>query len=192
MMIGGTFTTATILVDAISLLLSNPHTIKEAQNELDNKVGKQRMVEETDIKHLHYTRAVIQESLRLVRPGLSNITRLAIKDCEIGGFFVPAGTNIIVNAWKMHRDHNVWEDPLCFKPERFIGEVKGIGQQQFELIPFGGGRRSCPGAAFALHTLQLSLASVLHGFELAPTSGDVEAGVAEMIVKPRLDSCVYQ
>ncbi|GJY80334.1 cytochrome P450 82C4-like protein [Tanacetum coccineum] len=97
-----------------------------------------------------------------------------MEDCTVDGYNVKAGTRLIVNVWKIQRDERVWSDPSKFKPERFTGlehEHVDLRGQQFVLMPFGSGRRSCPGATFGLHVLHLTLARLVHSFDLGPPGG---------------------
>ncbi|KAK9232641.1 hypothetical protein WN943_022889 [Citrus x changshan-huyou] len=172
LILGGSDTTSGTLTWAISLLLNNRHALKKAQEELDQQVGKERAVDESDTENLVYLQAIIKETLRLYPAGPLLAPREAMEDCTVSGYHVPAGTRLMINAWKIQRDPRVWENPSAFQPERFLPghgahadvDVRG---QQFELIPFGSGRRSCPGASSALQVLHLTLARLLHSFELA-------------------------
>ncbi|KAJ1389369.1 Cytochrome P450 [Sesbania bispinosa] len=152
-------TAAGTLTWAISLLLNNRLTLKKAQEELDMNIGMERQVEESDIRNL---------SGPLLGP------REAQEDCNVAGYHVPAGTRLVVNLWKIQRDPRIWEDPSVFRPERFLTshhevDIRG---QNFELFPFGSGRRSCPGMSFALLVLHLTLAHLLHAFEFATPSNE--------------------
>ncbi|GFY86117.1 cytochrome P450, family 82, subfamily C, polypeptide 4 [Actinidia rufa] len=142
---GGSDTTAGTLTWAISLLLNNTEALKKAQEELDLHVGADRQVDDSDIKNLVYLQAIIKETLRLYPAGPLLGPREAMESCTVGGYNVPVGTRLIVNIWKIQRDPRVWTDPSVFKPER----------------------RSCPGVSFALQVLHLTLARLLHGFDLA-------------------------
>ncbi|WCJ35337.1 cytochrome P450 family 82 subfamily C polypeptide 4 [Euphorbia peplus] len=168
LIVGAGDTTTTTLTWAVSLLLNNPSTLKKAQEELDLNVGKDREVEESDIKNLVYIQAIIKETLRLY-PVAPIIPREFMEDCTVAGYQVPAGTRLLVNVWKIQRDPRFWENPSRFEPERFMRKNEGVDVrgQHFELIPFGAGRRSCPGASFALHALHLTLARLLQAFDLA-------------------------
>ncbi|KAM0939567.1 putative cytochrome P450 [Dioscorea sansibarensis] len=178
------------------------------QTELDEKVGKDRVVNESDIKNLIYLQAVIKESFRLTPPGELLVPRETVHDCVVAGFHIPTGTQVIVNAWKLQRDPHVWPNPLEFQPERFLPshaaagiDVKG---QNYELIPFGSGRRLCPGISMAQHVLHLTLARLIQGFELRP-EGNVPAEIYEGLfsvssysaplmveITPRLSPELYQ
>ncbi|XVE76996.1 hypothetical protein DITRI_Ditri13aG0026300 [Diplodiscus trichospermus] len=205
LILGGSDTTAGTLTWAISLLLNNREMLKKAQEELDLQIGREKPVEESDIKNLVYLQAIIKETLRLYPAGPLLGPREAMNDCTVAGYHVPAGTRLVVNVWKIQRDPRVWPNPSAFLPERFLTshidvDVKG---QQFELIPFGSGRRSCPGASFALQLLHLTLARFLHSFDLAtPLDQPVDmtespgltipkATPLEVLLKPRLPSFVY-
>ncbi|KAF8405103.1 hypothetical protein HHK36_010001 [Tetracentron sinense] len=173
LIVAGSDTTMISLTWALSLLLNNRHVLKKAVDELDIHVGRDRNVEESDIKNLSYLQAIVKETLRLYPPGPLSGPRESTEDCTVAGYHVPAGTRLVVNIWKLQRDPRVWSDPSEFRPERFLTthvdiDIRG---QHFELIPFSSGRRSCPGTSFALQFLQLTLARLLHGFEFATPSG---------------------
>jgi cytochrome P450 len=97
-----------------------------------------------------------------------------MEDCTLVGYHVPAGTRLLVDLSKIHRDPHVWSDPNEFRPERFLTTQFGVDfkGQHFELIPFGAGRRVCPGISFALQVMQLTLATLLHAFEIATLSNE--------------------
>ncbi|GMJ03635.1 cytochrome P450, family 82, subfamily C, polypeptide 4 [Hibiscus trionum] len=204
LVLGGADTTMVTLTWALSLLLNNRHVLKKAQDELDIHVGKQRQVEEYDITNLVYLQAIIKETLRLYPAG-PLIPREAMEDCTVAGFHVPSGTRLLVNLWKLQRDPNVWDKPSDFVPERFLGDHANIDMrgQNFELIPFGSGRRICPGITFAFRALPLVLARLLHGFEWG-TVGDKAIDMSEspgltnhratpleVTLSPKLPSMIY-
>ncbi|KAH6755793.1 hypothetical protein C2S53_009638 [Perilla frutescens var. hirtella] len=203
---GGTDTTAVMLIWAISLILNNRHVLKKTQEELDEQVGRERRVNESDINNLVYLQAVVQETLRLYPAGPLGGIREFSKDCFVGGYHVPKGTWLLVNLWKLHRDPQVWpDDPLEFKPERFLSRQKDVDVkgQDFELIPFGAGRRICPGANFGLHMLHLVLASLLQAFDLSTINNEkvdmtesagltnLKATPLDVLVAPRLSPSLY-
>ncbi|KAL8116191.1 hypothetical protein AgCh_022619 [Apium graveolens] len=170
LILGCSDTTSATLAWALSLLLNNRHVLKKAQDELNKYVGRDRQVKESDIKNLTCLRATVKETLRLYPAAPLSVQHEAMEDCTVSGFHIPSGTRLIVNLWKMHRDPKVWSDPLDFQPDRFLQKhVKvDIWGQNFELLPFGSGRRSFPGITFATQVLHLTLAQLLHGFELEP------------------------
>ncbi|KAJ6674235.1 hypothetical protein OIU85_013158, partial [Salix viminalis] len=118
----------------------------------------------------------------------------------------PAGTCLLVNLWKLHRDPNIWSNPLEFQPERFLKERASLDVRgkDFEYVPFGSGRRMCPGISLALQVLHLTLVRLLHGFEMGTVSDtlfDMSEGPGmtlpeetplEAILRPRLSSSLYE
>lgn len=206
LILGGSDTTAGTLTWAISLLLNHPDTLKKLQHELDDEVGKDRQVDESDIKNLVFLQAVIKETLRLYPAGPLLGPREAMEDCMVSGYNVKAGTRLIVNVWKIQRDNTIWTDPSEFNPDRFMGvdyEHVDLRGQQFVLMPFGSGRRSCPGVTFGLQVLHLTLARLLHSFHLdlpggLPVDMTESPGMTipkkmplEVLLTPRLPSELY-
>lgn len=174
LIVAGTDTTNISLTRALGYLLNNHDALKKLKTELDEQVGKDRVVNKLDINNLIYLQAVIKESLRLGSPSELLVPRETLDDCNVAGFHIPAGTKVIVNAWKLHRDPHVWPDPFNFKPERFLSsdvatciDVRG---KNYELIPFGAGRRICPAISMALQVMHLTLARLIQGFELKSVS----------------------
>ncbi|ESR44911.1 hypothetical protein CICLE_v10002486mg [Citrus x clementina] len=180
LILGGTDTTMVTLTWALTLILNHGDVLKKAQDELDTHIGRERQVNESDTKKLVYLQAIVKETLRLYPATPLSVPHESIEDCTIAGYHVPAGTRLFVNIPKIQRDPNVWEKPNEFRPERFLTTHKDIDVrgQNFELIPFGSGRRGCPGISFALQVLLLTLASLLHGFEFA-TPGDEPLDMSE-------------
>ncbi|XP_015872960.3 cytochrome P450 CYP82D47 [Ziziphus jujuba] len=205
MIAGGSDTTTVTIIWALSLLLNNRHALKKAKDELDAIVGHERFVKESDLNQLVYLQATIKETLRLYPAAPLAGPRIFTEDCIIGGFHVPKGTRLITNLWKIHTDSEIWEDPLEFKPERFLTTHKDIdfSGQNFEYMPFGSGRRACPGSSFGLQMVSLSLASFLHAFEIstpldAPVDMTESSGMTnlkatplDVLVKPRLPAKLY-
>ncbi|XP_068656603.1 xanthotoxin 5-hydroxylase CYP82C4-like [Aristolochia californica] len=178
----GTDTTAVALTWALSLLLNNRRVLKKVLDELDIHVGRERLVDESDIKNLQYLHVVIKETLRLYPPAPLGIPHQATEDCNVNGAHIQAGTRVMVNLWKLHRDPRIWSDASEFRPERFLTTHVGldIGAQNFEFMPFGSGRRSCPGMGLALPVLHLTLARILQAFELG-TQNDSPVDMTERL-----------
>lgn len=206
LVLAGSDTTMTTLTWALSLLLNNPQVLNTAKDELDIHVGKDRLVDESDINNLVYLQAIIKETLRLYPPSPLIALRAAKEDCTLSvGYSIPSGTRLMANAWKIQRDERVWPSPDAFRPERFLTSHKEIDfkGQNFEFIPFGSGRRSCPGIALALRIVHFTLARLLHGFEVTkPSREDVDmteshgltnlkATPLEIFLIPRLNSRLY-
>ncbi|KAK7286831.1 hypothetical protein RJT34_22110 [Clitoria ternatea] len=202
----GSGSIAMTLTWAISLLLNHPKVLKEAQQELDTKIGKERWVQEEDIKELHYLQAIIKETFRLYPPAPLTGIREAIEDCSVAGFHVPKGTRLLINLWNLHRDPKIWSNPNEFQPDRFLTTHQNIDylSPNFELIPFSYGRRSCPGMTFGLQVVHLTLARLLQGFDM-DTKDNVEVDMTEglglalpkehaldVMLKPRLSLGLYE
>ncbi|KAI5337061.1 hypothetical protein L3X38_016330 [Prunus dulcis] len=206
MISGGSDTTMVTLTWTLSLLLNNRQVLKKVYEELDQHVGKRRLLNESDINNLVYLPAAIKEAMRLCPPGPLSVQRVFREDCTVGGYQVPKGTWLLVNLWKIQTDPQVWADPMEFKPGRFLTTHKDVDVrgQQFELTPFGSGRRACPGISFALQMTLLTLASFLHSFDVttrgnAPVDMTGSVGFTNMkltpldvLVKPRLSPHLYE
>nr|XP_043607990.1 demethylepipodophyllotoxin synthase-like [Erigeron canadensis] len=204
--IGASDTTTITLTWALSLLVNNPEVLKKAQEELEIHVGRDRIVEESDLKSLVYLQAIIKETMRLYPAGPLLLPHESTEDCIVSGYYVPKGTRLLINAWKIQHDPDVWSDPFEFQPERFLTTKKDIDVkgQHYELIPFGSGRRSCIGISFALQAISLILASIIHGFEFQKPSDEkidmtesnaltnLKVTPLELLVAPRLSPELYQ
>nr|GMD27314.1 cytochrome P450 CYP82D47-like [Ipomoea batatas] len=139
-------TTTTTLIWALCLVLNNGDVLNKIRNELDNHVGRERHVNESDLNNLTYIQAVVKETLRLYPPGPLLVPHEAIEDCVVDGYHISKGTRLLVNVAKIQRDPKFWSDPDAFKPERFLMEHKDVDVRgnHFDLLPFGSGRRMCP------------------------------------------------
>ncbi|KAH7846420.1 hypothetical protein Vadar_013847 [Vaccinium darrowii] len=161
MIIAGTDTSAVTLEWAMSLLLNHPQVLKKARTELDTHVDQERLIDEQDLSKLPYLQAIISETFRLSPAVPMLVPHMSSNDCIIDSFDVPRNTILLVNAWAIHRDSTIWDDPNSFKPERFEGgEVEG-----YKLMPFSFGRRACPGAGLAQRVVGLALGSLIQCFE---------------------------
>lgn len=149
-------------------LIRNPEKLKRLRQELDEVVGCNWKVEESDIDRLPYLHAAMKEILRLYLSGPLLVHHKAESSCEIGGFVIPKHSQVMVNAWAIGRDPSVWKNASEFMPERFL-EVENnkieYGGQNFELIPFGAGRRISPGLLLGSRMVHFTVASLLHSFE---------------------------
>ncbi|KAI3820714.1 hypothetical protein L1987_08262 [Smallanthus sonchifolius] len=163
----GTDTTFTSLEWAISELLRNPRAMKELQQEA-RKIGQGRsMIPEDDISKMPYLKAVLKEALRLHPPAPLLVPHESTKDVKLLGYDIPSGTQVMINAWAIARDPSIWEDPEEFRPERFLNTPTDYKGTHFEFIPFGAGRRLCPGISFAMTINELALANLVYKFEFA-------------------------
>jgi cytochrome P450 len=143
----------------------NPHVMEKAQAEVRSVVGDRRVVQESDLRRLNYMKAVIKEIFRLHPAAPVLVPRESLEDVVIDGYNIPAKTRIYVNVWGMGRDPELWENPETFEPERFMGSGIDFKGQDFELIPFGAGRRICPAITFGIATVEIALAQLLHSFD---------------------------
>ncbi|KAK8494557.1 hypothetical protein V6N12_017047 [Hibiscus sabdariffa] len=145
-------------------LIRHPRVTKKLQQELENVVGMNRTVEESDLEKLEYLDMVVKESFRL-HPVVPLVIHAAREDCMVNGFHIPKGARIFINAWAIGRDERVWTDADKFNPERFVGSDIDVRGQNFELIPFGSGRRGCPGMQLGLTIVRLVVAQLVHCFD---------------------------
>ncbi|PWA74471.1 cytochrome P450 [Artemisia annua] len=201
----GLDTTSATLTWALTLLLNNPRALELAQAEIDEHVGRDRLVEESDVKNLVYLEAIIKETLRLYPAAPLDVPHESIEDCVVGGYHITKGTRLLVNLSKIHRDPNNWSNPNEFQPERFLTSQKHIDVKgnHFELIPFSSGRRMCPGYYLALQELRITLASLIQQYTLKkPSNKQIDmtesAGITidkktplEVLLAPRLSLHLY-
>ncbi|MED6132962.1 hypothetical protein PIB30_023860 [Stylosanthes scabra] len=171
----GTDSTAVATDWALAELINNPRVLEKAREEVYSVVGKERLVDETDIQNLPYIRAIVKETFRM-HPPLPVVKRKCVAECEVDGYVIPEGALILFNVWAVQRDPKYWESPLEFKPERFLensadGPVDLKGQH-FTLLPFGSGRRMCPGVNLATAGMATLLASLIQNFDLQVVGPD--------------------
>ncbi|XP_050224781.1 cytochrome P450 81Q32-like [Mercurialis annua] len=167
MLLGGAETTSLALEWAMANLLNNPTVLNKAKAEIDNKIGQNNLLQESDLTSLNYLQNIIYENLRLCPVAPLLAPHMSSSDCTIGGFHVPANTMLMINIWAVQRDPQLWEDPTSFKPERFEnGRAEG-----FEFLPFGLGRRGCPGKGLAYKEMGLALGSLIQCFEWEKVDG---------------------
>nr|AHZ31753.1 flavonoid 3'-hydroxylase [Viola x wittrockiana] len=176
MFTAGTDTSSSTVEWAVAELLRNPKILAHLKRELDSVVGRDRLVTELDLPQLTYLQAVIKETFRLHPSTPLSLPRIASEGCEINGYEIPKGSTLLVNVWAIARDPDVWAQPLEFRPERFLpgGEKASVDVRgnDFELIPFGAGRRICAGMSLGLRMVQLMTATLVHAFDW-----DLEEGV---------------
>ncbi|KAH6771704.1 hypothetical protein C2S51_010108 [Perilla frutescens var. frutescens] len=164
LLIGGMSTSTSSVEWTISELIRHPKVMKKLQKELEQVVGMDQMVDESHLDKLEYLYFVVKETLRLHPPG-SFLTHKSLEECTINEFHVPIGSWIFVNLWSIGRDTSTWHDPEEFVPERFVGVDVDLLGQHFQLIPFGSGRRKCPGLQLGLVMVRLIVAQLVHCFD---------------------------
>ncbi|KAL5998310.1 hypothetical protein ACLOJK_009250 [Asimina triloba] len=168
---GATDTSAAVVSWGMAELLRSPRALKKCQEEVRRIVGKKGRVDEDDLPQLEYLKAVVKESFRLHPPGPLSIPRECTQKCKVGGYDVLPGTMLIVANWAIGRDPEAWDDPNEFLPERFLNTSIDFKGQDFGLVPFGSGRRGCPGIQFAAATIEIVLANLLYSFDWEPPGG---------------------
>ena len=172
---GGTDTTSTSIEWALSELVRHPEVMKELQKEITNIAQGRSMITEDDTRKMNYLKAVLKETLRLHPPAPLLIPRESTQYVKLLGYDIEKGTQVMVNAWAIARDLSIWEDPEKFKPERFLESSIDYKGLHFEFLPFGAGRRGCPGIQFSIAINELVLANVVYKYDLAlPNEGRPE------------------
>lgn len=202
MITAGMDTTVISVEWAMAELVRNPRVQKKLQEELDRVVGRDRVMLETDFQNLPYLQAVVKESLRLHPPTPLMLPHKASSNVKIGGYNIPKGANVMVNVWAVARDPKVWSNPLEYRPERFLEENIDIKGSDFRVLPFGAGRRVCPGAQLGINLVASMIGHLLHHFEWSLPEGTRPEDVNMMespglvtfmgtplqaVVKPRLE-----
>ncbi|WMV48388.1 hypothetical protein MTR67_041773 [Solanum verrucosum] len=165
MLVGGTNTSAATIIRAMTALIANPNAMKKVQAEIRESVGKKSIVNEDDVQTLPYFKAVIKETLRLYPPAPLLVPRETMENSILDGYEIKPTTIIYVNAWAIARDPEIWENPEEFIPERFLNSDIDFKGQNFELIPFGAGRRGCPAMALGVANVELVLSNLLYAFD---------------------------
>ena len=165
MFVGGTDTSSTVLEWLMAELTKNPSSMKRAQEEVRRVVGKKSKIDVNDINKMNYLKCVLKETLRLHPPLPLLVPRETITSVKLGGYDIPPKTRVIINPWAMHRDPKVWERPEEFLPERFEDKPADFKGEDFEFIPFGGGRRGCPGMTFGVALVEDVIANILCWFD---------------------------
>nr|GME13212.1 cytochrome P450 71A4-like [Ipomoea batatas] len=149
-------------------LIKNPKVMKKLSSEV------RTLKTSDDLETMQYLKAIIKETLRLHPPIPLLVPRRAFHDVKVMDFHVSTSTQVIVNSWAIGRDPMVWENPEEFKPERFLNSNVDYKGMHFELIPFGAGRRGCPGVAFTANMIELALATLVYEFEFTSTEDDLD------------------
>lgn len=184
MFIGGTDTSFIVLDCAMAELIQNPEVMTKLQAEVRSIAEGKEMVTEEDLSGMIYLKGVIKETLRLHSPVPLFVPHLSTADCDIEGYTIPSGTRVIINGWALARDPAYWESAEEFMPERFMENVgstmihdyKG---NNFHYLPFGTGRRVCPGMNFGMATVEIMLANLMYHFNWDLPAGTVKINMTE-------------
>lgn len=176
----------------MSELMRNPEERKRVQDELAEVVGLHRQIEEGDLGKLAYFKCAVKETLRM-HPPTPLLHHEAAEDCDVAGYHIPKETRVLVNVWAIGRDASAWPNPDAFMPSRFGPGTDNVETDyrggHFHLLPFGTGRRSCPGMQLGMHAVELALARLLHGFDWSlpcgTAPGDLDMGDVYGLTAPR-------
>jgi len=165
-MISASLDTTSVVIDwVLSQLLKHRNAMKKLQQELENVVGMNRQVEETHLGKLPYLTMVVKETLRLCPVGPLLVPHECLEDVVVDGYYIKKKTRILINTWTIGRDTNVWSDNgEMFYPERFEDSNVDIRGHDFQLLPFGSGRRGCPGLQMGITSVKLVVAQLMHCF----------------------------
>jgi len=162
--VAGTDTTSTTIEWAMSEMMKNPSVRVKAQAELREAFKGKKIISESDLNELSYLKLVIKETMRLHPPSPLLVPRECTELTIIDGYEIPKNTKVMINAWAVARDPQYWTDAEMFIPERFDGSLIDFKGNNFEYIPFGAGRRMCPGMSFGIASVMLPLALLLYHF----------------------------
>ncbi|XP_071710888.1 cytochrome P450 84A1-like [Rutidosis leptorrhynchoides] len=163
-MFGGTETVASAIEWAMTELMHEPQALKRLQQELEDVVGLERRVEESDLENLPYFKCIIKETLRM-HPPIPVTLHKSSEATSVAGYHIPKGSRVMVNVFAINRDKNTWKDPHTFNPARFLEKgAPDFKGSNYEFLPFGSGRRSCPGMQLGLYAMEMAVAHLLHSF----------------------------
>lgn len=165
MLAGGTEPNITTIEWIMATLVANPGKMAKLKEELKTALGEKQFLEESEIEKLPYLQAVVKEVMRYHPPGPFLLPRRAESDQEVKGHMIPKGTQVIINVWAIGRDPSIWNNPDAFEPERFLHQKTDFKGSDFELIPFGAGRRMCPGLPLANRIVHSTTAALVHNFD---------------------------
>lgn len=188
---------------ALSEMLNQPEMLEKAVEELDQVVGKKRLIQEFDIPRLPYVVACAREALRLHPVAPFNLPHVSTADCVVNGYFIPKGSSVLLSRLGLGRNPCVWEDPLRFDPSRHLkGHHVDLGEAELRFISFTTGRRGCIGVGLGSNITVMLLARLLQGFEWKKPNGVDKIDLTEAVslfkatplyahAKPRLSHSVY-
>ncbi|WMV53943.1 hypothetical protein MTR67_047328 [Solanum verrucosum] len=161
----GSDTSASVIIWAMTILIKNPKAMKKVQEEIRYLIGNKGIVKEDDIQNMSYLKAVIKEILRLFSLAPLLIPRESMKISTLEGYEFQPRTIVYVNAWAIGRDPEIWENPEEFMPKRFLNNDIDFKGQDYELIPFGAGKRGYPSLALGVASVELALSNLLYAFD---------------------------
>ncbi|XP_059309840.1 premnaspirodiene oxygenase-like [Lycium ferocissimum] len=171
MFVAGSDTSSSTVAWALSELIKSPSVMAKAQAEVREAFKGKKTFDDDDLEKLNYLKLVIKETLRLHPPTPLLLPRECREETEIEGFTIPIKSKVLVNVWAIGRDPESWKDPESFIPERFENSSIDFGGNHFQFLPFGAGRRTCPGRLFGLALITLPLAHLLYNFDWTLPNG---------------------
>ena len=164
--LAGVSTSASTMIWAMTELIRNPRVMKKVQDEIRTTLGdKKESLTEEDLNQLHYFKLMVKEIFRLHPAAPLLLPRETMSHIKIQGYDIPKKTQILVNAYAIARDPNVWKNPDEFDPDRFVDSSVDYRGLNFELLPFGSGRRICPGMAMGIVIVEFGLLNLLYFFD---------------------------
>ncbi|KAL3840420.1 hypothetical protein ACJIZ3_025011 [Penstemon smallii] len=163
--IAGSDTSAGTVEWIMTELLRNPKVMSKAKSELKSVIGENVQVEESDIPNLPYLQAVVKETFRYHPTGSFILRNKGENELEINNFVIPEHAGVLINLCAIGRDPSVWSNPDSFEPDRFLNSEIDYKGHNFELLPFGSGRRICPALPLAHRMVHLMVASLIHNFD---------------------------
>ncbi|XP_052144216.1 cytochrome P450 CYP73A100-like [Oryza glaberrima] len=169
---------------ALAEVVNHPAVQSKVRAEINDVLGDDEPITESSIHKLTYLQAVIKETLRLHSPIPLLVPHMNLEEAKLGGYTIPKGSKVVVNAWWLANNPALWENPEEFRPERFLEKESGVdatvaGKVDFRFLPFGVGRRSCPGIILALPILALIVGKLVRSFEMVPPPGVEKLDVSE-------------
>ena len=166
---------------AVAELVNHPEIQNKLRAEIDSVLGPGVQITEQDTHKLPYLQAVIKETMRLRMAIPLLVPHMNLHDAKLGGFDIPAESKILVNAWFLANNPDQWKKPEEFRPERFLEEEAKVeaNGNDFKYLPFGVGRRSCPGIILALPILGITIGRLVQNFELLPPAGQDKIDTSE-------------
>ncbi|KAK2663625.1 hypothetical protein Ddye_002199 [Dipteronia dyeriana] len=180
MFVGGTDTTSTTLEWVMAELVRHPNIMKKAQEEVRSVMKNKLKRDMNDMNEMDYLKCVIKETLRLHAPVPLLVPRETSTITKLGGYDVPEKTRVFVNAWAIQRNPKLWDRPEEFIPERYVNNPVDYKGLDFHLIPFGAGRRGCPGISFGVATVEYTLANILYWFDWNLPGGAIDHDKLDM------------
>ncbi|MFS7986230.1 putative cytochrome P450 [Helianthus anomalus] len=168
---GGTDTTFASIEWALSELIRHPEAMKRLQQEVTQVSKGRSMITEDDIHNMPYLKAVLKETLRLHTILPLMLPHESMDDVKVMGYDIKKGTQVMINGWAIARDPSIWNDAEMFNPDRFMNSCVDFKGFHYELLPFGSGRRGCPGMQFAISITELVLANLVYKYEFALPNG---------------------